>query len=223
MAQTSFSIKEKYESELLDILNNPNYASIPFIERGFVSIGAIPHSSLLFIGINPSFQTKATPNELDYYCLKPDGNDYKRYFGKFEQLAHSANLPLGHMDMLYFRETKQNNIDEIMSVSFGREFIVKQLEISKNILENVKPKIIVVCNTKARQLLGKDKNNGSNLWLNYDFEFDENIGTHRITTPNSSLNNTPVFFTSMLTGQRALDTGSYERLLWHIKKVANAV
>jgi hypothetical protein len=31
------------------------------------------------------------------------------------------------------------------------------------------------------------------------------------------LENIPIFFTSMLTGQRALDKGSYARLIWHIK------
>jgi hypothetical protein len=33
------------------------------------------------------------------------------------------------------------------------------------------------------------------------------------------MNQTSVFFTSMLSGQRALDIGSRERLIWHLAKV----
>lgn len=54
------------------------------------------------------------------------------------------------------------------------------------------------------------------------FLFDDKIGTHRITGNKefeTVLKGTPVFFTSMLTGQRALDNGSFERLGWHINKV----
>ena len=66
----------------------------------------------------------------------------------------------------------------------------------------------MVNNTYARELL-KDR---------LDSKFDEEIGTHRITGKNN-LQGTPIFFTSMLTGQRALDLGSYERLIWQIKYV----
>ena len=48
-----------------------------------------------------------------------------------------------------------------------------------------------------------------------EFTFDNNLGTYRIVN-HPNLNDTPIFFTSMLTGQRALDLGSYERLVWHI-------
>ena len=44
--------------------------------------------------------------------------------------------------------------------------------------------------------------------MGFDFIFDEKLGTHKIVN-NSELENTPVFFTSMLTGQRALDNGSF--------------
>lgn len=54
--------------------------------------------------------------------------------------------------------------------------------------------------------------------MNFAFKFDNNIGTHIITEPEI-LASVPVFFTSMLSGQRALDIGSFERLKWHINKV----
>jgi hypothetical protein len=99
------------------------------------------------------------------------------------------------------------------------DFIYKQLEISKQVIELARPKIIVVNNSLARKYLGLDKNidRNENIWMNFTFDFDPNIGTYLIS--EGVLKNTPVFFTSMLTGQRALDRGSYERLMWHINFV----
>ena len=49
-------------------------------------------------------------------------------------------------------------------------------------------------------------------------EFDDTIGTYRIIN-NPDFKDTIVFFSGMLTGQRALDNGSFERLKWHLNKV----
>jgi hypothetical protein len=215
----TISVKNSYDDEILRILRDKRYANIPFIDRGLVSIDNIPTSSLLFMGINPSFTGGASPNELHYYNLVPGNNDYKKYFGRFEEIANHTGLPWGHLDLLYFRETDQNKIEEIMEIPEGISFTWQQLEVSKKILESVKPKILIVCNTKARQFLGKDKSGGNNIWLGYDFKWDKGIGTYRVTNTDSVLCNTPVFFSGMLTGQRALDVGSYERLNWHIKWV----
>jgi hypothetical protein len=98
-------------------------------------------------------------------------------------------------------------------------FIWEQLEVSKQILEKTIPKALVVCNTKARLLLEKDKIANTNLWMDYDFgEIEDDLGTFRMKTKTSNLYNVPIFFSSMLTGQRALDNGSYERLKWQIKR-----
>ena len=106
------------------------------------------------------------------------------------------------------------------------DFVCRQLVISKQIIENVNPKIIVVNNSLARRLSGREKIefNGKWIseWINFDFIFDKDLGTDRIISTDH-LNNTPVFFTSMLTGQRALDKGSYERLIWQIKFVLEKI
>ncbi len=96
--------------------------------------------------------------------------------------------------------------------------LVMQYLISKDIIELATPRIIVVNNAYARKwMTEKDFNIHC-----YESKFDDNIGTHRIVK-NDKLNGTPVFFTSMLTGQRALDLGSYERLKWHLKFVLNDI
>lgn len=102
----------------------------------------------------------------------------------------------------------------------GAVFINGQFEISKKIIAKAAPKVIVVSNSKARDFL---KNKEGKNDLGFDFKFDEELGTEKIIN-HSTLEGVPVFFTSMLTGQRALDLGSYDRLIWHIeyalKKIA---
>ena len=110
-----------------------------------------------------------------------------------------------------------------MSASNGdfADFIIEQLKISRKIISQSNPKIIVVSNTKARNYL---KNESNKIFIGFEFEPDEDLGTDVIiNNENSKLNGVPVFFTSMLTGQRALDNGSYERLIWHINYVLNKV
>lgn len=151
-----------------------------------------------------------------------EANDYKNFFGKLEKIAKHAGEKWSHMDMLYYRETRQELVDEIIHDKIGLAFVLRQLNITKQVLEAVKPKVLIISNTMARRLLGKDRTQKDNLWPNYDFEFDNKIGTHRIKT-EGPLKDVPVFFTSMITGMRALDLGSVERLEWHIKFVLNKI
>ncbi|MEY3784343.1 MAG: hypothetical protein RLZZ230_665 [Candidatus Parcubacteria bacterium] len=52
-------------------------------------------------------------------------------------------------------------------------------------------------------------------YLKEDLVWDKKKGFHCYTGMEKKV---PVFFTSMLSGQRALDRWSYERLVWHIKQ-----
>ena len=81
----------------------------------------------------------------------------------------------------------------------------KQLELSTELIAYADPKMIVVANALASRLF-KDT---------YSAEFDNVHGYYAIELNGRSV---PVFLASMLTGQRAMDNFSYERLKWHIKK-----
>jgi hypothetical protein len=111
-------------------------------------------------------------------------------------LARGINW--SHLYLYFSCKTEQNNIKKME----GNEFLNEQFAISKDIIQKLKPKLIVVCNAYASSLVRK----------NYNCEFDEEIGTHRIRT----FNNVPIFFSGMLTGPGPLDIGSRERLKWHI-------
>ena len=185
---------------------------------------------VLFIGINPSYggdkskglsYSKKDVETLNYF--KPFNSIIKELDDKN---TRAKNLSWSHLDMLVFRETKQSFINNhLLKTEEGNKFINKQLIISKQILEYLNPKIVVVSNTAARRFLGRDKyeKKGKEFgaWMGYDFEFDNNLGTDKII--NNSKINPYVFFSSMLSGQRALDKGSKQRLIWHIDSVLNKI
>jgi hypothetical protein len=171
------------------------------------------------VGLNPSFDENKPEIESNFYPLKQKDNEYQKFFRKFEQISEETRLNWSHLDMLAMRETDQKKVGSLLTNETGKQFIKEQIEVSKEILEQCKPKVIVVANTLARQFLGKtydEKQDANVLSLWYKFKFNEIIGTDLIIN-SENLKNVPVFFTSMLSGQRALDKGSYERLVWHIK------
>lgn len=221
-----YSVKDNHHVELNSIFEDEDsFGHFDFYKLRYQSVDKIHMNSLLFIGMNPSNLDNKIQDS-DFYNLSQDNNVYKKFFSKFEDISEYVKLKWSHLDLLFFRNTNQNDIDCILhkDTKNGLDFISKQLDVSKKILENIRPKIIVVSNAKARFFLGLEKSKNKkgaeiHVWMGYDFKFDDTIGTYRITNKNSNLQNTPVFFTSMLSGQAALDKGSFERLKWHIKFV----
>lgn len=190
---------------LKPIIENENYRAFP---NCFIYPRTIVKNSILFIGINPS--SSAEQIALDSYELQQNENNHP-YFKRFEDISKYCKTPWTHLDLLYFRETNQNTINTILRQKNGAEYLWEQLQISDLLIRESEPKILIVSNALARTFLGFDKQGENNLWLNYNFTFDYEIGTYR-------WNDIPVFFSSMLTGQRALDNGSYERLKWQIRR-----
>ncbi len=206
-------ISEKFGSQIEEIWHNSKFENIEIIKRGFAVQDDIKQNALFFIGINPSY------NDI-YGCIYYDNShgETHRYFKKFIDVSKNVGIDWTHLDLLFVRETSQKIIKSLQKTKIGHDFIDEQLKISKKIIEFAKPQILVVNNTHARDLLQSD----SFSTAKFEFEFDEILGTERIIN-HRFLNGTPVFFTSMLTGQRALDLGSYKRLIWHIKYVQKLI
>ena len=191
------------------------------------SVESIELSELIFIGINPStnenekmrLNTKED-RSCEYYTNEKDINKSHKYYKKFFEIAEKTKLSWTHIDLLYIRESKQKSLEKLLKSTSGKNFIVRQLELSKIILNKTlsqgKPKIYLVNNALARDLLGmnrpSDYSDDQKHGMDYRFKWDEELGTYR-------LGKHVFFFTSMLTGQRALDNGSYQRLIWHINFV----
>jgi len=209
-------IKNDFEKAIDTIFDNPEYKDIEIIKRGYAIQNNMCCNSILFIGLNPSFSEGNAGRH--FYKLYED-KEYK-YFKRFIEMSETLEIPWSHTDMLFCRETSQKAIEHMLKPGVGLSFLWDQLQLSKEIIEASKPKVIVVNNSLARRFLGYHKDSGKKdkqEWLNYDFDFDGEIGTHRIKN-NVALENVPVFFSSMLTGQSALDIGSYERLIWQVRR-----
>jgi hypothetical protein len=198
-----------------------------FCKLSPITVETVPSEGIIFIGLNPSVSDedrieleKVKNKEIQSYDLDiKDGENYK-YFKKFQEIADELDLTWGHLDLLYVRDKNQNNIQELIKVSSpkGKEFIYRQLMMTKKVVDEIcksNVKMVVVNNSLARDFLGHNRpeayDDSEVHWMNYNFIWDNKLGTYRYK-------NIPFFFTSMLTGQRALDNGSFERLKWQLER-----
>jgi hypothetical protein len=181
---------------------------------------------VLFVGINPSFSESSHKESFVF-----NRETHHPYFDSFRKIKEDLeNEPYGipavrwtHLDILVFRETNQKYVDTLILFENGIPFVYEQVMIARERILHIQPKVIVVSNTKAKELMGKNRfklENGEELgvWMDLEFKFDMDFGTYRITNL-PELEHTHVLFSSMLSGQRALDLGSRERLVWQIGRV----
>lgn len=165
--------------------------------------------TVLFIGINPSHR-KGSP---EIKTLEQSRENEKKakedkedpYFKPFSKFTNNWE----HLDLFFIREKDQNKLKDYINFKEKEgiklnDFGEKQLELSLSLIERIKPKVIVVNNALASRII-KDRLN---------LEFNKTGGYHL-------LNGIPIFFSGMLSGQRALDIGSLDRLVWHVQKVIN--
>lgn len=183
---------------------------------------------VLFIGINPSYKNDK-PIVKGTYTKPANGPGYFRPFHKVEQDLkenYKRDITWTHLDLLAVREPQQSYIENYLyKKRLGIEFTVESLAVAKSLIEHLQPKIIVAPNTLARELMSRNRKELADgrvvgEWMDCKFEFDNDLGTDKIID-SGVLNGTPVFFTSMMTGQRALDRGTFQRLVWHIDTVLN--
>lgn len=217
-------IFKKYEDSFFgDVLKNRGYV-FQYDENE-------TESDLLFVGINPSYTDKYEKNNIyrDIYSRDVDRSYFKPFKRIDEELKDAKvgyNGVYSHIDLLIFRETNQKYIDTLMSEPEGCGFLIEQLEIAKERLSHIKPKVVIVNNAKAAELMGKNRFTDDKtkkeygVWMGLQFKFDEEFGAHRVTNI-PEISNTYFLFTSMLSGQRALDLGSKERLLWQVRRIFN--
>lgn len=219
-------IKENFEEEIKKILpkeeNINSYIEFhEIMKRGLLYPSEITKNRIIFLGINPSFRIGHDEplgyNEIlfEKEISKIPIKDRYVYFNVFQNICKAKEWT--HYDILPFREvnqkklTKYYNDKEEVTYNILRQFTT----FSKKIIELSEPKLIIVSNAFVRTLFSQSEieSNKNNLEI-FKTKFSKDLGTHVITEGN--LKNTPVFFTSMLSGQRAMDVGSRERLEWHI-------
>jgi len=119
-----------------------------------------------------------------------------------------------HIDLFVAREKSQDILSNKLGIHRNDKFVKsefgqKQVEIAFDIIKELKPVAIVVINASACNII---QNNQKFPQIS-NKEFVK-YGYHHVILNNTK---TPIFFSGMLSGQRAIDNGSKERLIWHIK------
>lgn len=123
-------------------------------------------------------------------------------------------------DLFFIRKTNQSdflkqyiyknqkNLDEGLTV-----FATRQLKMLTLLIRSIEPKIILISNARASEIFHKFV---IPVFTPNDIRFSEKIGTYIMKINDKSV---PIFYSSMLSGQRALDLQSFERLKWHMKMI----
>jgi hypothetical protein len=200
--------------------------------------GPIQTETLLFVGINPSFTTELdnclrrtqrdvvpceefysrTGNAFDLgkavvreQCYRAKEKPYP-YFRRFYEIAGELQIESWeHIDVFFNRNKDQDYIKNELIDSrepLKRQCALQQMELSLKLIGAAKPKLVIVCNALASEIIGET----------YHLEFDDQSGIWLW-----QLNGTvvPTFLSGMLSGG-TLDRWSYKRLKWHVKQVWNS-
>ncbi|MBP3258059.1 MAG: hypothetical protein J6M23_08750 [Bacteroidales bacterium] len=186
------NIKDLYKNKLDNLWKEQ---PTEITDRGYAMEQYLYTDSLLFLGLNPS-----TRGEKGFYTAECD-----QFFAKSMEIADEHSAHFCHHDLFPIRETKQNVLLSLEKKY--PEFFREQLGLTKEIIERVKPRMIVILNAEACRIF-------QSL---YGFEpgkhWNETLGVDILP----QLGSIPVLFSGMLSGQRALDLGSFARLKWHIR------
>lgn len=192
----------------------------------------IPDNSILFIGINPSYDEKKKDDK-DYNKPSYDLNAVtdNNFFKKAVEIACDNNKPFGHHDLFPIRETDQKVIEGMFNVNRSGilakkqyfKFIENSLRLAESVIKESRPYMIIVTNAFVTHLFfDYHFKNGDTLlgFLPGDKggNWNEELGVDFVNIAGQQV---PILFSGMLAGQRALDFGSEFRLKWHIRYIMN--
>jgi hypothetical protein len=131
------------------------------------------------------------------------------YFKPLKVMAGKLQLPWAHLDIFMLRETSQKNAKPKVYESTSKRltpFGQKQFDLFIKALRISTPKVIVVINALASEIIR------TQIRLKYN-----SVDGCYYAPPGEKIT-APFFLGSMLSGQRALDIYSRERLVWHIQQ-----
>ena len=140
--------------------------------------------------------------KFDEYAIE----NYHVYFNLLHKIAKDVKLELQHTDLFLIRDKKQKNVKKLLEIYPA--FFQEQISIALEVVNSLEPKVVVVINAKASDLI-------LDSWKS-KLTYSENTGHHNISLNNGE--SIPIFFSGMLSGRRPLDKHSRKRLVWHIKR-----
>lgn len=156
MSKKSISLKAKLDtlfSEYQARLKKPEQFDI--IRNGFAFSEVNPDAKILVMGINPSMRNDFLNTNGYSYNYKELSND--RYFKKFPiLLSDLEHLGITYCDLFYQRHTEQKQINHFLKDEMGRSFLKEQLTITREVIEHISPKLILLFNKQGSDFFSKE-------------------------------------------------------------------
>lgn len=194
------------------------------------------NNALVFVGMNPSFSTSGykhilrdtefaniSPKRFFLWknlsksyrnvaiCIKTEKLSFRKYsyFKIMHRIANELSIPCEHIDLFLYKLTSQEKFKKLLLKGDKlNKFAIEQLAIFDAALNAAKPRVVVIANAYGSEIINKHFANR--------IRFDKKNGWHIFTLLNGK--GVPLFFSSMVSGQRSLDVWSRNRLVWHIAK-----
>lgn len=167
---------------------------------------------LLLVGINPSFGERFKGPCEGEVRDSENGGYLHPYFTKPKKLNEEIGISsFSHVDMFSLRSRPLQVVQDIVNDLDSQGFIEEQLRLFRTIVDGASPRAIVVVNALASHLIRTGRALGA-------LDYDDVLGVDMYKIGEKRV---PVFYSGMFSGTHAIDKGSYDRLIWHIKYVLN--
>jgi hypothetical protein len=192
--------------------------------------------SVVFVGMNPSFSAKGwkrllrktehhliqpgklfvwpVPKEFDLeraHEIEALARKHYDFFRYHHSLANALKFDWEHLDLFAYRETSQAKVKALVlkkpNAPELNEFGAAQFSLFVDLLRLARPRAVVVANALAAQIYLQQRTPRFDLAKGC---YLDSFGRRQPF---------PVFFSGMLTGARALDRFSRQRLFWQLAAV----
>jgi hypothetical protein len=163
--------KEKIEAALEAIWNkyndrqfeNGTVKQVLFDGRKYVYAEPEYGKNILITGLNPSYQAKNKKILTPYKYSETDSSLFTTIKKTINHTEDSA-----YLDLFYYRQTEPFFLKEIYDEGpEGLQFLADQLYLTQHLIEEAKPKLIIVLSEESWVFWGKDPNF---IWMGYNFE-----------------------------------------------------
>lgn len=201
----NINVETEYGDDIVKIWQEGSPTLSEVVSRGYAIEKMIPKNAILFLSMNPSYKEGVSGG--GFADIYKSEHPFHVAIQDFYISISEPKPPMAHHDLLFLMETSQKNV--LKWKEQDKVFFDKQLKISKEIIEKAEPKMIVVINAGASKLF---QDHFKDSWSS----FDDDLGVDMYKIDK---NITPVLFSGMLSGQRALDIGSRDSLKWHIEYI----
>lgn len=191
---------------------------IPCIE---ISNRLCEGAPLLFVGMNPSGTDKKSysRNKEDVFVYGGD-SPYYREMGEFTEKCLGCTDGFSELDLFGIVQSNQSVVRE--DFLENPDYYKEMFELFLKYLILTQPKVIIVANAFACRVLCRDTDlklcepEYDNFYKNakYSLVTNDQFGGYTFSTKGFKAQ---MYFSSMLSGQRALDNGSKDNLIWMVR------